>query len=48
MKSMDFTERNISQASSHVPSKILGTLSKKDAHDYILEVNQESHIQLWL
>lgn len=42
---MDFTEKNISQGSSHVPSKILGTLSKKDAHDGTLEVNQESHIQ---
>lgn len=42
---MDFTEKNISQGSSHVPSKILGTLSKKDAHDDILEVNRESHIQ---
>lgn len=40
---MDFTEKSISQGSSHAPSNIL---SKKVAQDYVLEVNQESHITL--
>lgn len=44
MKSMDFTEKGISQGSSHVPSKTLGTLSKRAAHDYILEKSGISRV----
>lgn len=46
MRSTDFTEKNTCVESSCAPPKTLSMLSIEVTCDYILEVNQESHIEL--